>query len=107
MIGFWAIGYALMFGADKAGLIGTTGFFLAGDYYDAETLTMFFFQSVFMATAATIVSGAIAERTVFKAYCVYSFIISLTGILMASTSVPQVAMNGNTVSVPSRFLQRT
>ncbi len=77
MIGFWAIGYALMFGADKAGLIGTTGFFLAGDYYDVETIAMFFFQSVFMATAATIVSGAIAERTKFKAYCVYSFMISL------------------------------
>jgi len=77
MIGFWAIGYALMFGADKAGFIGTTGFFLAGKYYDVETITMFFFQSVFMATSATIVSGAIAERTVFKAYCVYSFIISL------------------------------
>ncbi len=77
MIGFWAIGYALMFGADKAGLIGTTGFFLAGDYYDVETIAMFFFQSVFMATAATIVSGAIAERTKFKAYCVYSVFISL------------------------------
>jgi len=66
-----------MFGADKAGLIGTTGFFLSGNYYDVETIAMFFFQSVFMATSATIVSGAIAERTKFKAYCVYSFVISL------------------------------
>ncbi|PKM93234.1 MAG: ammonium transporter [Firmicutes bacterium HGW-Firmicutes-1] len=69
---FWAVGYGLMFGADSfGGLIGKPGFFFSGDY------TSLIFQTVFCATAATIVSGAMAERTKFIAYLAYSFCISV------------------------------
>jgi ammonium transporter, Amt family len=73
-IAYLAIGFAIMFGADALGLFGTTGFFLSdagpGDY------TFWMFQVVFAATAATIVSGAMAERTKFSSYIIYSFVIS-------------------------------
>ncbi|HOO89230.1 MAG TPA: ammonium transporter [Syntrophales bacterium] len=78
---FWFIGFGLMFGAGNA-LFGTSGFFLhdAGTTFDSLSWTSvpleakYFFQLVFCATAATIVSGAMAERTKFKAYIAYSII---------------------------------
>ncbi|AGF96387.1 ammonium transporter [Methanosarcina mazei] len=66
---YWAVGWGVMYGADAAGLIGTDQFFLAGA--DNATWNSWFFQMVFAATGATIVSGAMAERTNFKAYLVY------------------------------------
>ncbi len=79
-IAYWAIGFGLMFGADALGLFGTDGFFLsAGNPATREGLWQFafwMFQVVFAATAATIVSGAMAERTRFTAYLVYSAVIS-------------------------------
>jgi Amt family ammonium transporter len=83
-VAYWAIGFGIMFGAGNA-LFGTSGFFLhdAGSTFDSLSWThvpleaKYFFQLVFAATAATIVSGAMAERTKFSAYLVYSFIVSL------------------------------
>ena len=78
---FWIIGFGIMFGSSSA-IFGGIVLFTRGDYSavtpDGVPFYAFFiFQTVFCATAATIVSGAMAERTDFKAYCIYSAIISL------------------------------
>ncbi len=73
---FWFIGFGLMFGGDGA-FIGGLDFFISGDYSSSIPSAAFvIFQTVFCATAATIVSGAMAERTKFSTYCIYSIIIS-------------------------------
>ncbi len=74
---FWIIGFGLMQGADVLGIIGMPDVLIQGDYGDTYPSWAFIiFQTVFCATAATIVSGAMAERTKFSAYCIYSVIIS-------------------------------
>ncbi len=77
-LAFWAFGYAFMFGASANGLVGTTGFFISGgeDVAGLPILAFWFFQLVFAGTAATIVSGSMAERTKFSSYLIYSFFIS-------------------------------
>ena len=75
---YWAIGFGLMFGVSKTGFFGTTGFFLS-DFEvggDPWVLAFWMFQVVFAATAATIVSGAMAERTKFTGYLAYSAVLS-------------------------------
>ncbi len=83
-LAFWAFGFAFMFGGSAlaSGLatgnpwIGLSGFMLSGDAYDVTTFELWFFQMVFAATAATIVSGAVAERTKVTGYLAYSFLVS-------------------------------
>ena len=72
---WFLIGASLMLGADKAGIIGEINFKVFTNY-DNFNYSSFVFNLVFCATTATIVSGAMAERTKFSTYCIYSAIIS-------------------------------
>jgi ammonium transporter, Amt family len=74
---FWAVGFGIMFGSAN-GFWGGIDLFSQHTYRsDMPDLAFLFFQTVFAATAATIVSGAMAERTKFNAYLIYSGVISL------------------------------
>ncbi len=76
-LGFLFLGFGLMFGATSTGLFGTSHFLLEGISGNDWCFTFFIFQTVFCATAATIVSGAMAERTKFSTYLLYSFFVSV------------------------------
>ena len=109
-IGFWVIGYGIMFGSGN-GFFGSFELFSKTDHGTAlgiPNLAFFFFQLVFPATSATIVSGAMAERTKFVSYLVYSAIISLIiypisghwiwgGGWLSQLSTPFVDFAGSTV----------
>ena len=71
-IAFWAIGYTIMYGDSIGSFIGTPSLFydVRGDMHNL------FFQAVFCATAATIVSGAVAERTKFSTYLIFSLLMT-------------------------------
>ncbi len=101
MTGYWILGFALQMGGVGAvsalsggtanlsneftislfgkefGLFGTTGFFLSGVAYDSAIFALFLFQMVFMDTAATIPTGAMAERWKFSAFVVFALFISM------------------------------
>ncbi len=100
MTGYWIMGYALQMGGVGAlgtmggtglldseftisllgkdfGLFGMKGFFLAGSTYDVAVFTLFLFQMVFMDTAATIPTGAMAERWKFSSFVVFGFFLSM------------------------------
>ncbi len=72
-LGFWAIGYTVMYGESIGGFIGTPSLF----YNEGADMYNLFFQTVFAATAATIVSGAVAGRTKFTTYIIFSFIVTV------------------------------
>ncbi len=82
-LSFWAFGFALTFGGSAAAsgltegnsIIGFSGFFLGGAAEANDTAMLWIFQMVFAGTAATIVAGAMAERTQINAYLAYSFIV--------------------------------
>lgn len=75
VIGYWAIGWALAYGPNESALsplFGGSQFFA----YGLDNYAKFFFQYVFAATAATIVSGAVAERVEFVTFITYSLYIA-------------------------------
>jgi Amt family ammonium transporter len=100
MLGYWICGYALQMGGVGAvaalggtpglnheftislfgktfGLFGLKGFFLSGDTYDVGVFALFLFQMVFMDTAATIPTGAMAERWKFSSFVIFAFFMAM------------------------------
>ena len=74
---FVLLGFGLLYGTDTlGGLIGIPNLKIFSDFVSPEIAQVFFFNLVFCATTATIVSGAMAERTKFLSYCIYSLVIS-------------------------------
>lgn len=78
MLGYWAFGFAIMYGLDKAGLFGTSGAFLTGSFGHLNLripiYAYWLFQAAFAVAVATIVSGAVAERMKFGPYMVFSLL---------------------------------
>lgn len=79
LIGYWVVGFALMYGADRMGLFGSSGFLFSGNgLVPAGTrvapYAYWLFQAAFAVAVATIVSGAVAERMKFGPYIIFSFL---------------------------------
>ena len=80
-LGFWAVGFGLMFGATEHGLLGLSGFFPSvgsrEPLSDVWVLAFFFFQLAFCSTAVTIFSGAVAERMSFRSFVIASVLLAV------------------------------
>lgn len=78
MLSYWAIGFAVMYGLDKAGIIGLSGFFTTGDFLHLKlkipVYAYWIFQAAFAIAMASIVSGAVAERMKFGPYIFYTIL---------------------------------
>ncbi|HJV46848.1 MAG TPA: ammonium transporter [Bacillota bacterium] len=78
---FYLVGFALMFGHDVGGIVGITGFLLSGDLshltFPISIDTYFLFQSAFVIAVISIVSGAVAERIQFRAYILYTILMTM------------------------------
>lgn len=78
MLGYWAFGFAIMYGLDRAGLFGTSGVFLTGNFGHLNLripiYAYWIFQAAFAVAVATIVSGAVAERMKFGPYMIFSLL---------------------------------
>jgi ammonium transporter len=76
MLSYWAIGFAVMYGLDRAGIIGLSGFFTSGDFLHLKlkipVYAYWIFQAAFAIAMASIVSGAVAERMKFGPYIFYT-----------------------------------
>ena len=74
---YWMVGYGFMFGVSKSGFIGFDDFFFdpSGTITSGPAMTFFIFQSMFCATAASIISGSVAERLKFNSYLVITAIV--------------------------------
>ena len=74
---YWTVGYGFMFGVSKSGFIGFDDFFFdpSGTITSGPAMTFFIFQSMFCATAASIISGSVAERLKFNSYLVITAIV--------------------------------
>ena len=105
-LAFWAVGFALMFGAGNA-FFGSEGFFLNG-VTEPSQYAYWIFQAVFAATAATIVSGAVAGRIKLSSYIIYSVVITALiypvsghwiwgGGWLSSLETPMIDFAGSTV----------
>ena len=73
---FWSVGYGMIFGESIIGVIGSNRFFLNPNNFSSTEIIFFVFQMMFCSTAATIVSGATAERLKFRAYVIVTILIS-------------------------------
>ena len=74
---YWMVGYGFMFGVSKSGFIGFDDFFFdpTGEIASGPAMTFFIFQSMFCATAASIISGSVAERLKFNSYLIITAIV--------------------------------
>ncbi|MEG6586234.1 ammonium transporter [Dendrosporobacter sp. 1207_IL3150] len=81
LLGYFFIGFALMYGIDKAGIIGISGFLIQGNFdhlgLKIPIYAFWIFQAAFAIAMATIVSGAVAERMKFGPYIVFSFVATV------------------------------
>jgi Amt family ammonium transporter len=79
---YWVVGFALMFGIDRGGFLGTSGFFsnlVNPDWNGLPLYVFLLFQIAFAGAAATILAGAVAERVKFSAYCIAT--VCITGFI--------------------------